>query len=207
MKADFPTPSMRPALSVRGSGALSRVGSLFMEDQIPEEWRAVVGYEGIYEVSNYGKVRRVARATGYGNRKLKVMFLTSDSRSTKGYPIVGIRKDGKTKTRYVHKLVAQAFIPNPLNLPEVDHEKGNKEDSRAWMLKWVTRAQNIENALALDLFAHRHGEENPNVKLTEKQVLEIRARSGERIADIADEFGISWSQVKSIRNRKTWKHI
>ena len=97
---------------------------------IIEEWRPVVGYEGLYEVSNTGFVRRVSDL---------MVFKLSD---LKGYCIVRLRKDGKGKSYLVHRLVAQAFIPNPLNLPQVNHIDENKKNNNIDNLEWCTAKYN-----------------------------------------------------------------
>lgn len=95
-----------------------------------EEWRPIEGYEGLYEVSNTGFVRRVS--------DLMVLKFSD----LKGYCRVRLRKDGKRKMYLVHRLVAQAFIPNPLNLPQVNHIDENKKNNNIDNLEWCDQIYN-----------------------------------------------------------------
>lgn len=102
-----------------------------------EVWKPVVGYEGLYEVSNIGRVRSINfRNSG----KAKVM---SPSFNTWGYLIVDLRKNNKRHSYTVHRLVALAFIPNPDNLPEINHKNEIKYDNTVENLEWCTRKYNI----------------------------------------------------------------
>lgn len=104
-----------------------------------EIWKPVVGYEGLYEVSNLGRVKSLNyNHTG----KEGLLSLVPDKN---GYSKVGLCKNGKRKPYYVHRLVAEAFIPNPNNLPEVNHKIDNFEhrsDNRVENLEWCTAEYN-----------------------------------------------------------------
>lgn len=99
-----------------------------------EEWRPVVGYEGLYEVSSLGRVRR-----------LKTDYIFSVVLDSYGYPIVTLKTPTMTKTCKVHRLVALAFIPNPDNRPQIDHIDGVKTNNKVGNLRWVTSKQNMQN--------------------------------------------------------------
>ena len=113
-----------------------------------EIWRPVVGYEGLYEVSNLGRVRSLDRWVNNNGSlvllKGKYKLLTPD---VKGYLRTHIRKNNKGKPYKVHRLVAEAFIPNPDNKPEVDHINTDKKDNRVENLRWVTAKENSDNPL------------------------------------------------------------
>lgn len=100
-----------------------------------EEWRDVRHYEGIYEVSNLGRVRN--------NRKQILKQYQEDT----GYLSVKLHKEGISIKRYVHRLVAIAFIENPENKPQVNHKYHDKTDNRAESLEWTTVSENRKHML------------------------------------------------------------
>lgn len=105
-----------------------------------EIWKAVVGYEDRYEVSNKGRVKSLVK--GYP------MLRKTPVHKPLGYCYLGLTdENAKTKTVYAHRLVAEAFIPNPLNLEEVNHKDGVKTNNDLSNLEWVTHQQNIHHAI------------------------------------------------------------
>lgn len=129
-----------------------------------EEWRDVVGYEGLYQVSNFGRVK------SFHKDKVKILKFGV---SPFGYLRVVLCKDFNKKNRPIHILVAQAFIPNPENKPQVNHIDGNKQNNCVENLSWVTSAENI--AHAFDMGLRKTGCEHGRAKLTAEQVRDIRA--------------------------------
>lgn len=129
------------------------------------------------------------------------------SENTYGYPVVGLCKDSKIVTRPVHRLVAQAFIPNPEEKPEVNHKDGNKKNNLCTNLEWNTSEENRRHALETGLFNSK-GSKNPNSKLTEEDVIKIRSRimAGEQQKLIAREYKITQEMVSLIKRRRFWKH-
>lgn len=105
-------------------------------------WKSILGYEGFYEVSDEGVVRTVPRRVSCkgGTRMVPSKIRKFDI--TAGYYDVTLCKEGKTRTFLVHRLVAEAFIPNPENKEMVNHKDGNKQNNNADNLEWVTRAEN-----------------------------------------------------------------
>lgn len=101
-----------------------------------EIWRDVQGYEGLYEVSNLGNVRSLPRATTRGKTITK-------NNSGRGYLQVVLYKNGKSKTHLVHRLVAQAFVPNPFNFSTVNHKDEQKNNNRFDNLEWCTIQYNL----------------------------------------------------------------
>lgn len=105
-----------------------------------EKWKPVVGYEGLYEVSNFGRINSVKRnSTKGGIRKQKERH---------GYLAVELCKDGVRKTYDVHRLVAIAFIDNPESLPQVNHKDENRKNNYAENLEWCSCKQNINYGTA-----------------------------------------------------------
>ena len=114
-------------------------------------------------------------------------------------------RGGITKSVLVNRVIALAFLPNPLNLPQVNHIDGNKENNALANLEWATRRDNEKHAHANGLKTGR-GSSNANVKLTAVQVLEIRSSDQDFVA-LAEKYGVSRSAIHNVRTRKTWKHV
>lgn len=104
-----------------------------------KEWRAVVGYEGFYEVSEDGEVRSVSRVvpSRFKTRKIKGRTLIA-SKDKDGYLTVTLSKKNKITTKRVHRLVAEAFIPNPKGLPVINHKDEIKDNNNFKNLEWCT---------------------------------------------------------------------
>lgn len=113
-----------------------------------EEWRDVVGYEGYYQISSLGRVRSLDRTSG--NRRVKGRMKKTVIAKI-GYPVVQLHKDGKGSLKYVHRLIAEAFIPNPNGFDQVDHINGIKSDSRVDNLRWCNKSQNYVYAVELGI--------------------------------------------------------
>lgn len=102
-----------------------------------ETWKDISGYEGIYEVSDLGRVRSLVQRNRWKPGILK------PQKHRYGYLYVNLCKDGKVKGMKVHRLVAQAFIPNPNNLPQVNHKDENPQNNAASNLEWCSARYNI----------------------------------------------------------------
>jgi len=174
-----------------------------------EIWKPVVGYEGFYEISNLGRLKSL-RCWAHG----KICYLKSPKiiktfiNPTTGYECFVFGEWGRFKTmRFnIHRLVAMSFIPNPYNLPEIDHVDGNKLNNRVDNLEWVTRETNIQRAFKLGLIPIQRGEECHNAKLNNELVLMIfNSKTGPR--KLSRELGLSYSSVNGIKNGSSWNHI
>lgn len=123
--------------------------NLSLTDLPNEEWRDVVGYEGLYQVSNLGRVkslsRKMKRGSGIWNKPIKIMTPPINGR---GYHHVTLfSEDGKRRIRCVHQLVAESFIDNPHNYDCIDHINTNKMDNRAENLRWCNHKMNMNNPI------------------------------------------------------------
>lgn len=125
----------------------------------------------------------------------------------RGYLIVSLLVGGKALTKAVHRLVAEAWVDNPLNLPEVNHIDCDKFNNHFSNLEWCTRGYNIKHAYDTNGRTAK-GESNARCKTTESVVMAIceRLSKGRPAADIRDE-GFDYNLVRAVKSRKNWKHI
>lgn len=132
-----------------------------------ETWKDIDGYEGFYQVSNSGNVRSVGRYYWQMSAHGTLMEKYYEGKPIKpfnngnGYLMVMLMKPGeKRKTRYIHRLVAEAFIPNPDGLEQVNHKDYNKQNNSVDNLEWITRIDNVHYSI------HNMMKPKPNAKQT-----------------------------------------
>lgn len=111
-----------------------------------EIWKPIKGYEGLYEVSNLGRVKSLPRRGTYG-----IEHILKPSPNKKGYPQVQLCKNSEYCPKRVHRLVAENFIPNPDNLPQVNHIDGNKLNNNVENLEWCTNEYNYKHSIKMGL--------------------------------------------------------
>lgn len=166
------------------------------------EWRPVVGYEGLYEVSNNGQIKRLAGSPKcHHDRILKPI-------KRKGHSYVMLCANSVIVTIGVHRLVLAAFVGTANGL-WVNHKNGIKDDNRLANLEYVTPSQNTQHAYDNGLNSGPRGERNKHAKLTEADVREIRKllTLGWKHKDIAKQFNIAMPTISAIRNNKQWRHV
>lgn len=162
-----------------------------------EQWKPVEGYEGLYEISDHGRVKSVR----YPKQHVMTVCLTQN-----GYGKVTLSNKGK-KSCSIHRTVAQMFIPNPYNNPEVNHIDGNKLNNQVSNLEWATSSENQKHAFDTGLQVSRKGEDGSSI-LTNDQVLYIRAHAHEHYSKhFADMFGVKRQAIDDIISGKNWKHL
>lgn len=136
-----------------------------------EVWKDVPGYEGLYSVSNYGRVKALSRVKRgrNGSVYMTCVRILSPLNSINGYKRVALYdNEGKNKRISIHRLVALTFIPNPYNLPQINHLNENKSDNRVDNLEWSTASHNINWGTRNDRVAKR----------MERAVIAIRIKDG-----------------------------
>lgn len=172
-----------------------------------EVWRPVVGYEGLYEVSDQGRVRSLDRwernGRGMPLRLFKGKVLKSTPGSS-GYLRVCLSKSGGLRHFTVHTLVLNAFVgPRPEGL-QCRHLNGIQTDARLCNLAWGTIKENTNDRISHG--KQPRGEAHPCAKLTIEDVLRIR--SSTLVAkELAQQLGVSKELIKAIRNRRCWRWV
>jgi hypothetical protein len=179
-----------------------------------EQWLAVVGWDGFYEVSNLGRVRSLDRIIPVPNRWGRISQKPHRGRVVRisrvqgaQYQKIVLWRSGKQSTKLVHRLVLEAFVgPCPEGM-EGCHGPGGQTDNRLVNLSWDTRAKNNGADKCRDGRCGCGGR-RPAARLTEAAAKEIRRRllAGETPAPLAREFGVSWSAVGKIGAGVTWRH-
>lgn len=169
------------------------------------ELKDIPGFEGRYAITKDGRVWSYPKGRNNKNGMwLKPFFHHC------GYHLVCLT-DGSVnkKTHLCHRLVAEAFIPNPDNLPQVNHIDGDKTNNAISNLEWCDNSYNTQHAYDTGLKKAVKGETHGSAKLTENQVRTIRTlfRLGITQQKIADYFGVAQKTISKIFHRKTWSHI
>lgn len=161
---------------------------------INQIWKEIQDYEKYYVINNCGIVKRI------GGKELK------PSKNRGGYYWVKLSRPKQRKDCRIHRLVAQAFIPNPKNYPCINHKDGNKLNNQINNLEWCTKLQNEHHAMKLGLYPS--GEDNYNAKLTWEKVAEIRNKyipfKYSRVK-LAREYGVAEGSIQRILNGKGWR--
>ena len=158
-----------------------------------ERWLPIVGWEGLYDVSDLGRVR---------NARTRLVLKPKAHRD--GYRVVDIYRDGKHNFRVIHRLVLIAFSRLPRKGEQCRHLDGLKANNVLHNLRWGTSAEN-----AADKIAHGHtypGESNVNAKLTELDVAAIRLDPRTH-REIAAGLSVHRTQITKVKNGKSWTHV
>jgi len=153
-----------------------------------EIFKDFTGYEGMYQVSNLGNIK------SFKCGKIKML---KKSFNSGGYLNVTFHKNKFSTVFFVHRLVAELFIPNPENKSQVNHINGIKTDNRAENLEWNSQSENIIHANSTGL---------SDSKLTEQDVLNIRISTDSNRV-LAKKYNVSSPVISRIKSRKIWKHI
>ena len=161
-------------------------------------WKEVKDFEGLYLISDGGKIQSLHKWRG-AEPKLKEPYL-----GKRGYYVVDLSKKQYRKNAKVHRLVAQAFIPNPDNKPQVNHIDGNKLNNNVSNLEWCTDKENKQHARKSGLSADYDYKNAP--KLTEDIARQIKYAEGYH-REIAVRFNVGVSTVTHIKRGSRWNHV
>jgi len=189
-----------------------------------EVWKDITGYEGRYKVSSFGRLKSLSNGK-WGFRPVTAIIIGTVSC---GYRRVQLRdRNGRYKGRLVHRLVAEAFIPNPENKPCINHIDGDKANNHIDNLEWCTYSENNKHAFrtglkvmeghnAVAISKSRRGQRTSYggshgmSKLSENDVLQIRSiyeQGWFTQAEIGRAYNVDGSMIGKIVNRNNWTHI
>lgn len=178
--------------------------NLFIYDE-PEIWMPITDYEGRYEISSYGRLMSLIAPGKMGVRKRATPLLRKQHIDQSGYWFVKLQKDGDMLTIDTHILVARHFVPNPENLPEVNHLR-DKLDNYYKHLEWVTSSQNQVHAYKTGRKTIPKLELNPKAILNRHSALAI-FESPKTQRQLSVEYGVSMSTINNIKNGYAWCEI
>jgi len=159
-------------------------------------WKPISEFDSFYEISGKGDVKSVERTIELPNKSTRLIKarLLKVRQNNDGYSEVRLSKDGKTHTRFIHRLVAQAFIPNPYNLPEVNHISGVKSNNTPSNLEWATHAQNVQHSYNTGLNSNQKGKHAFAVGVIDNQI----GKEFTNIKDWCAARGIPYSTGRNI---------
>jgi hypothetical protein len=165
-----------------------------------------------YEVFSDGSIfnrERYVNGKNNSKRLIKRRKLNGCIDPSTGYRYIHAKVSGRKTKIYIHRLVAEAFIPNPENKPEVNHKDGDKTNSHVDNLEWCTSKENTQHAYKIGLMNAPKGEASGAAKLTRKEVISIRERhkNGDPTRALSDFYGVTMAQILYIVKRKAWKHV
>lgn len=169
---------------------------------VNEIWKSVKGYEGIYEVSSFGRIRRMA-----GSFRTKRTLVLVPIVGANGYAFNNLSKNGKNNLQYSHRIAAAAFFGPSQR--EVNHIDGIKINNRIENLEYVTTHQNNDHAIRTGL-KWDYGERNSAAKLTDEMVREIRKKYVKGVYGykrLAKEYGVCDGGIVKVVRGLIWKHV
>lgn len=172
--------------------------------EVNEIWKDVVGYEGLYQVSNLGNVKSIDRFVNhmYGSIKRKSILIKPVE--VKGYKQVRLSANNKTRAFLLHRIVADAFVNGKsLENKWVNHIDGNKFNNTPSNLEWCTNSHNLKHAFITGLRKALKGENNPNSKLNWGKINDIRT-STKTAKELGLLYNVNPCYIRTIKNNKSW---
>jgi hypothetical protein len=162
--------------------------------QDTEIFLPIRGYEGIYEISNYGTLKRLDKGT-----------FPKGSPNKQGYIRYKLSVNDVCKNYFGHVLVAKAFIANTENKPQVNHIDGNAKNNHVSNLEWCTAKENVRHAFRTGLSTNK-GINNSRCRLSETQVIEIY-KSKETALNLSKIYNVNPCTIRDIKRNRNWKHL
>jgi len=188
-----------------------------LEDLPGEIWKDIPGYEGMYQISNMGRLKNLERKF-WRNHSVtyKYTLYTRKENISKlhswdgDYIRTTLYKNGIKKHIKLHRLVGQLFIPNPKNLPQINHKNGIRYDNKVENLEWCTNSENILHAYRIGLEKAVCGELHHNSVFKNSDIIKIRCMyetGNYSMRELAKKYNVDKDTIKCIVRRETWKHI
>jgi len=176
-----------------------------------EDWKDIIGYEGLYQVSNMGNVKSLPRLT----RALNGAIMPFKGKSLipqidkGGYCRVSLRKNSIAILHSVHRLVAMHFLQNPYNFDEVNHKNGIKTDNRATELEWCNRSYNKTHSYRVLGQKKMNGVNSGMAKVTPSDIanMKIDYQTMKSYSKVGTKYNISGTQAWRILTKKAWQHL
>lgn len=184
-----------------------------------ERWKDIdrKNFEGLYQISSFGRVKSLGRLDAQGHkRKEKLLSLRKTiKKGMRGYYLSVILHSKPHKSNCkVHRLVAEEFLPNPLNYKQVNHIDGDKSNNHYKNLEWCSQSQNSQHAHDTGLVIPAKGVSHGRNKLTEEQVKELylsKLKGVNREDFVAQElgrvYGVNGRMILSIYRKEAWKWL
>lgn len=171
-----------------------------------EIWRDIKDYEGLYQISNFGRVKSLPRNGTISTERILKPLLTG-----RGYYKVTLSKHNKAKYPSIHRLVAEAFILNPDNLPQINHKDGNKTNNKVGNLEWCTSLENVKHSIYTGLRSDK-GVNSSLSKFTEKDIIWIKKHYIPRspiygCTALAKRYNVVKSTISDIIRNNHYKNI
>lgn len=179
-----------------------------------QDWKDIDGYNGLYQVNRLGIVRSLDRYINFERkndgmitRKLTGKVLKPGT--IEGYEYVNLTKNGIRKTYPIHRLVAKAFIPNPLAKPSVNHIDNNRTNNNVKNIEWCTPMENSAHAKKQNRCWSPRGDNHARTRIKEKEIPVIRKmiQDGFKITEIAKLYKVSQPTISDIKSGKTYSHV
>lgn len=174
-----------------------------------EIWEDIPNYQNFYQANPCGLIKSLPKSLRVKNGfRVTKELIIANTNNGNGYLVCSLSKNTKRKSILLHRIIAMTFIPNPNNLPEVNHKDGNKNNNHVDNLEWCARQENIDHSWDKKL-TNCIGEKHHNSKLNNQKVKEIRDKyslGNYSYSKLAKEYETGLFNIRNIVKRHTWNH-